>query len=346
MAHDVFISYSHKDRNVANAACATLEQHGLRCWIAPRDIVPGEEWGDSIIRGIQGSRAMVLVLTGHSNASAQVRREVERAVSHGLILVPFRAENIAPSGSMEYFLATAHWLDAFTPPLEKHLVFLAEVLQHALSGAPESQAPTPPPPGLRWRYLHHAVLVAGAAALLLGGVAFWQMRYVPWAEAAGPVATSPAELATKRAKFRAAAAKCHRTYEIMAERIKAYGVIHDIPVDTLDDDDLAWAAVHLNSADAHLTDDYTLADEARMRQYAPYVKASITLNANESTIRGLSSDPRLAGKPAVSQMQQSQKPANDAARAELERIGPQYLQALRQECDATARISDAFAALR
>ncbi len=45
MAHDIFVSYAHQDRTVANAVLATLEAHGIRCWIAPRDILPGSDWG-------------------------------------------------------------------------------------------------------------------------------------------------------------------------------------------------------------------------------------------------------------------------------------------------------------
>ena len=49
VAHDVFISYSSKDKPAADAACAILELKGIRCWIAPRDIVPGTDWGELII---------------------------------------------------------------------------------------------------------------------------------------------------------------------------------------------------------------------------------------------------------------------------------------------------------
>jgi hypothetical protein len=75
MAHDVFISYSSKDKPIADAICATMEQNGVRCWIAPRDIQPGADWGESIIHAIAGSRVMVLVLSHFSNASQQVKRE-------------------------------------------------------------------------------------------------------------------------------------------------------------------------------------------------------------------------------------------------------------------------------
>src|ERR1051326_8925254 len=44
MAHEVFISHSSQDKTAADRVCSFLEAKGMRCWIAPRDIVPGVEW--------------------------------------------------------------------------------------------------------------------------------------------------------------------------------------------------------------------------------------------------------------------------------------------------------------
>jgi hypothetical protein len=121
VAHDVFISYSHHDKPEADAVCARLEAEGIRCWIAPGDVVPGEEWGASIVDAIRTSRVMVLVFSRHANVSPQIRREVERAVNAEIVLIPFRIEDVAPERGLEYFLGTPHWLDALTPPLEAHL---------------------------------------------------------------------------------------------------------------------------------------------------------------------------------------------------------------------------------
>lgn len=129
MAHDVFVSYSNKDKNVANAIVAELEQEGIRCWIAPRDINPGRSWGEAINEAIEGSRFMVIVLSANSNQSRQVVREVERAVANNVIIIPFRIEDIDPTGAMAYFLSTEHWLDALTPPLEKHINKLAHAIK-------------------------------------------------------------------------------------------------------------------------------------------------------------------------------------------------------------------------
>jgi hypothetical protein len=130
--HEVLISYTKKDKKWADAACSVLEARGVRCWIAPRDIVPGTEWGAAIINGIDGCKVMVLIFSSSANASPQVRREVERAISKGLTVVPCRIENVTPAGAMEYALGNTHWLDVFTPPLERQMKRLAESVQALL----------------------------------------------------------------------------------------------------------------------------------------------------------------------------------------------------------------------
>ena len=163
MAHDVFISYSHQDKPTADAVCALLEANGVRCWIASRDIAPGAEWAESIIEAIGNSRVMVLLFTARSNASPQVRKEVERAVNKGVTLIPLRIEDVTPSRSLEYFLSTPHWLDALTPPLEKHVHRLAKRIVALLSEdgttAPPPSSPSITTPAPRMRRLGRAAWV-------------------------------------------------------------------------------------------------------------------------------------------------------------------------------------------
>ena len=132
MGFDAFISHSSKDKSVADAACATLESSGVRCWIAPRDIMPGSEYGAAIVDALDHCRVMVLIFSTNANESPQLRREVERAVSRGVPIVPVRIENVAPTKSMAYFVESVHWLDALTLPLENHLHRLAEAVKALL----------------------------------------------------------------------------------------------------------------------------------------------------------------------------------------------------------------------
>jgi hypothetical protein len=137
VTHDVFISYSNHDKAVADALCATLESRKIRCWIAPRDIIPGVDYAAALIENLSSSRLLVLIFSRESNNSAHVSREVERAVSKEIPIIPLRIENVTPSKAMEYYLSTPHWLDALTPPLEKHLQTLADTIQIFLENKKE-----------------------------------------------------------------------------------------------------------------------------------------------------------------------------------------------------------------
>jgi adenylate cyclase len=139
MAHDVFLSYSSADRVTANAVVAELEAQGVRCWIAPRDIPAGSEYGQEIIEAVKSCRLCVVIFSASANASPHVRREVERAVSAGKQLVPFRIEDLTPAGAMEYALGGTHWLDAFSGPLTSHLSELTATARRLL-GTPAAPA--------------------------------------------------------------------------------------------------------------------------------------------------------------------------------------------------------------
>jgi hypothetical protein len=129
MKFDVFISHSRADKPIADAACARLEGSGIRCWIAPRDIYPGTQWAAAIVQAIDNCAAMVLIFSSHANVSGQIQREVERAVNKSVPIIPLRIEEVTPTGSMEYYLGSIHWLDALTPPIEKHLDHLVETVR-------------------------------------------------------------------------------------------------------------------------------------------------------------------------------------------------------------------------
>jgi hypothetical protein len=148
MAHDVFISHSTNNRPVANAVCAALENAGIRCWIAPRDVLPGRSYSGEITRAIQQSRAFVLIFSEHSNNSEQVLREVQLAANSRLHIVQFRIDPVLPSDDLEYYLSGPHWLDAVTPPLEDHLAQLKSSMKALLAlprAAAPDKMPTPAP---------------------------------------------------------------------------------------------------------------------------------------------------------------------------------------------------------
>jgi hypothetical protein len=182
MAHDVFVSHSVKDNAVADAVVARLEAESVSCWIAPRDVVPGADWGESIIDAIESSRIMILIFSRNADASPQIKREVERAVNKGVYIIPFRVDDIPPTKSLEYFISTSQWMDAFSPPLERHLDNLAKTVTAVLKrpALPVANVPVQPekppiptptrPPSSRKSIL---IPITIAALVIVGGAGWY-----------------------------------------------------------------------------------------------------------------------------------------------------------------------------
>jgi TolB-like protein/Flp pilus assembly protein TadD len=143
MTPQVFISHSSKDKEIADAICHQLESAEIPCWMAPRNIEYGSDWTEGIMRGITACRIFVLVFSENANGSGHVRREVAKAFSLGLQVIPFRIEDTLPQTSLSYFLETVHWLDAVTQPLEKHLTSLTERVKKLLANGDLVNNPDP-----------------------------------------------------------------------------------------------------------------------------------------------------------------------------------------------------------
>jgi adenylate cyclase len=133
---DVFVSYASLDTAVANAIVEALEKHGITCWIAPRDVTPGEFYADAIVGAINASRVLVVVLTHNAVTSTHVLREVERASAKRHPVVSLRIDAAPLPTGLEYFLSASHWLDATGTGLEAVLPKLADAVRHLVASTP------------------------------------------------------------------------------------------------------------------------------------------------------------------------------------------------------------------
>jgi predicted ATPase len=138
-AHDVFISYSSRDRARADAICAALEADGLRCWIVSRDGTPGASYAKFLVDAIVGSRIVVLVFSRNANRSEAVLNELEIAFSRGIAVLPVRIENVRPTDSAEFYLKRRHWFDAYDG-FDAQLTRLAPAVRAALVPAPRTRS--------------------------------------------------------------------------------------------------------------------------------------------------------------------------------------------------------------
>jgi len=164
--YDVFLSYSSQDKSIADTIIASFEQVNIRCWYAPRDIQPGMDWAKAIIYGIQNSSTMVLIFSSHADHSQHVLDEVNFAISEEKPIIPFRVENLEPSGALRLHLSSRHWLDAYVPSWQTHVDRLVKIITAILKGgtSPEEETLVPPQrkPAIRKRRLPVGVQVLAA----------------------------------------------------------------------------------------------------------------------------------------------------------------------------------------
>jgi uncharacterized OB-fold protein len=139
MTHDVFICHSSNDATIANTVCDALESKHIKCWIAPRDVIPSKFWGEAVSNAIDRSRIIVLIISTNSCRSSQVLMEVERAASRNITILPVRIDDVSISGAIGFFVSSRHWLDAHTPPIKKHLQKLADTVIQLLAQEPVTQ---------------------------------------------------------------------------------------------------------------------------------------------------------------------------------------------------------------
>src|SRR6201987_5354866 len=108
---DIFLSYSSQDETIVGLALEKLEAAGHRCWFAPRDIPAGEFYAGQIIQALRESRFVLLFFSVHSNASEQVVREINFAVSQRLPMLVARLDQTSLSNDFEYLIRINQWLD-------------------------------------------------------------------------------------------------------------------------------------------------------------------------------------------------------------------------------------------
>ena len=186
-SRSVFLSYASGDAAAAQTVCQFLESHGASCWMAPRDVRPGAQYADAIVRAINDSSALVVVLSASAVASSHVAREVERAGSKQKPLIAFRIDGASLSPALEYFLSDSQWIDVLALGMPAALVKLSEAVGQGAPPSPRGPLPAMASGagGNSRRVIVAATWVALIGAEILLGVHFWPPTH---SNATGPVA--------------------------------------------------------------------------------------------------------------------------------------------------------------
>jgi TolB-like protein/Tfp pilus assembly protein PilF len=172
LSHDVFVSYASQDAAAANSIVKNLETHGLKCWIAPRDVKPGAQYADAIVRAINDAKAVMLVMSGSAVASPHVGKEIERGSSKRKPIIAFRIDAAPLNHALEYFLSESQWIDVPALGMPAALMKLAEAVGHASTVTPQVATPVRSG-GVTKRAVIVAAAVIGASAAVATGLRFW-----------------------------------------------------------------------------------------------------------------------------------------------------------------------------
>jgi len=193
MDASVFISHSSRDRKVAETLCQALERRGIGCWISSRDIAPGQNFQEAIVKALRSCRAMVMVFTANANNSDEIKKELALASQNHLAVIPVRVEDVIPTDAFAYEFATRQWVDVFND-WDASIEQLTAHVQATLDAGAATPRPAPPARRVTNRW---PLVAAGVAALVLivGGGFAWKSTRSPEMPAAAPPAVAAAPVA-------------------------------------------------------------------------------------------------------------------------------------------------------
>ena len=208
MSAPIFISYSSKDQDIAETICQALEVRGQTCWISCRDVHPGENFQEAIVRALRDAKVMLLVFTANANNSDEIKKELVLAGRHHVTVVPVRVEDVVPNDAFSYEFATRQWIDLFKDwereieQLATRIGYVLETAKPKPGVAAETAVPAPvrrivakrssSAPLLWGSVLAAVVVVLGGSVLLLRPAAKPPVAMAPAQQAAAPAATANA----------------------------------------------------------------------------------------------------------------------------------------------------------
>jgi hypothetical protein len=196
----IFISYASIDQDVAETICDALQARGHACWIACRNIGPGENFQESIVRAIRSARVMLLVFTSNANNSDEIKKELVLAGRHRVTVLPVRVEDVAPNDAFAYEFATRQWIDLFKD-WEREIDRLGAQIgtiiaapkageTQSVAAKPASRARPAPMPGAQKPSYGPIVAAAIVTVAVLGAGGFYVLRRSP-AMPPPPTAAAP-----------------------------------------------------------------------------------------------------------------------------------------------------------
>ena len=111
MEHDVFISYSRKDSEIANKIYDRLTAEGVTCFIDRQGISGGADFPTVLSEAIMGAKVLLLIASENSYASEFTQKEITFAVSNkgSKFIFPLIVDGSTLPKNLEFMLSNINW---------------------------------------------------------------------------------------------------------------------------------------------------------------------------------------------------------------------------------------------
>lgn len=86
--YDIFISYAHKDGEIAASLASRFDDAGLRCFLADKSVLAASEWDGALRDAIRNANRILVLLTPRSKDSLWVAAEIGAAWVLGKPFIP------------------------------------------------------------------------------------------------------------------------------------------------------------------------------------------------------------------------------------------------------------------
>ncbi len=113
MNHDVFISYSRKDREQAEALCNALAEAGVKYWI-DLSIGGSTNFLTEITRRIKACKTLIFIASANSAASEFTQKEILYAIKHKKPILPYKIGDFQfeDNDELDFIFTNVQWVES------------------------------------------------------------------------------------------------------------------------------------------------------------------------------------------------------------------------------------------